>query len=302
MESQDQHPSYKPSKHFLVRGGIATGIILLALVFQTNWFRSLFNKQPKVAKVVSSEETIGSLVSKDTNGNGIPDWEEKLWGLNPTVLYTDGVSNKQIIEQKKKDLGITDTDQGNLNETDILAQQLFSITTAISQSDQSDSGTLTNVGTDLGNSIKFKKISNHYNLQNIKTTATTTASINAYYNAVTKVVAKYKTETATTDILVPALETGDFSQLPLLKETAATYIEFSKSLQAITVPTGIAEQHLALVNGFYGMAQSFDYILEIEDNGVDALAGIAIYKNYATRVNQAISDLNDYFINYGILR
>jgi hypothetical protein len=35
---------------------------------------------------------------------------------------------------------------------------------------------------------------------------------------------------------------------------------------------------------------------------VNALAGIAIYKNYASRVDQALFDLNDYFVNYGIIK
>jgi hypothetical protein len=300
MEPQENHISYKPSKKFLIRGGIAAGILILILIFQTDWFRGLFNKAPK-PELKTSNETIGGLVGKDTNGNSIPDWEEKLWGLDPAVLYTNGISNKQIIEEKKKALGITDSNEGPLNETDILAQQLFSITSAISQSDQNDSGTLSNVGTDIGNSIKFKQVSNRYSLQNIKTTTTTTASLTAYYKSVMKISDKYKDEIAATDILVPALETGDFSDLPKLQQTADSYIAFSKSLQALTVPVGIAEQHLALINGFYGMAQSFIYILEIEDNGVNAVAGISIYKNYALRVDKALNELDDYFTNYGII-
>lgn len=302
MEPQENHTSYKPSKKFLIRGGISAGIILLALVFQTDWFRALFNKEPRIVKKETKEETIGGLLNKDTNGNGIADWEEKLWGLDPTVLYTNGVSNKQIIEEKKKALGVSDTNDGPLNETDILAQQLFSITSAVSQSDQNGDGTLANVGTELANNTKFKQVTNQYSTKNIKTTKTTTASLQAYYNAMSKIVSQYKTETPATDILVPALETGDFSDLPKLKETAESYKSFSKSLQAITVPIGIEAQHLALANGFYGMAQSFDYILQIEDNGVNALAGIAIYKNYVARVNQALFELDDYFVNYGILK
>ena len=252
MEPQDQHKSYRPSKHFLIRGGIAFGIVILVLIVQTSWFRALLNKEPKTP-IINANETIGGLIGKDTNGNGVPDWEERLWGLDPTVLFTNGIPNKQIIEQKKEALGITEDQNGPLNETDILAQQLFSITSAIEQSDQSDTGALSNIGTDLGNSIKFKQITNHYSLQNIKTTKTTTTSIKKYYSEVTKLVSQYKEETATTDILVPALETGDFSGLPKLKQTADSYIKFSKSLQSITVQVGIAGQHLALLNGFYGM-------------------------------------------------
>lgn len=301
MEPQDQHISYRPSKKFLIRGGVSAGIILLALVFQTNWFRALFNKEPRVATKPLSEETIGSLVTKDTNGNGIPDWEEKLWGLDPTILYTNGVSNKQIIDEKKKSLGVTDAKLAPSNETDLLAQQLFSITSVLGQSSQS-SEALTNIGTDLGNSIKFKDVQNHYSLKDIKTVKTSTASLKAYFAAMTKVTEQYKNETVGIDVLVSALETGDFTRLPELKTTAENYIKFSKSIGGITAPVGVTGYHLALMNGFYGMAQSFDYILEIEDNGVNALAGIAIYKNYAAGVDQAISDLNDYFIDYGIIK
>jgi hypothetical protein len=300
MEPLEQRPSYKPSKKFLIRGGIATGIILLALVVQADWFRALFNKEPKPS-ILNPNETLGSLIGKDTNGNGIPDWEEKLWGLDPNVLYTNGVSNKAIIEQKKKDLGASNADEGPLNETDILAQQLFSISSAINQSDQSNTGTLTNVGADIGSSIKFKQASNRYSLKDIKTIKTTASSLRTYYNSVTTIVERYQSEIPATDILVPALENGDFSEISRLAETAKSYVAFSKALQAISAPIGVAEQHLALINGFYGMADSFQYILEIEDNGVNALAGIAIYKNYANRVNQAIVDLTSYFINYGII-
>lgn len=298
---EHEHISYKPSKQFLVRGGMAAGILVVILLVQTTWFRDLFNRSPKTKVVATSNETIGGLVGKDSNGNSIPDWEERLWGLDPTVLYTNGVSNKHLIEEKKKNLGITDSNEGPLNETDILAQQLFSITSAINQSDQSDTGVLSSIGSDMGNSLKFKQVSNRYSLTNVKTTKTSTATLTSYYNSVTKISDKYKDEVAATDILVPALETGDYSQILKLQETANSYIAFSKSLQALTVPAGIVEQHLALINGFYGMADSFQYIIQIEDNGVNALAGIAIYKNYALRIDKALIELNDYFFNYGII-
>jgi hypothetical protein len=295
-----EYQSYKPSKSFLVRGGIATGVILLILIFQTNWFTNLFNKKPKLQITQNTNETIGGLVAKDTNGNGIPDWEEKLWGLDPAVLYTNGVSNKQIIEQKKKDLGIVDSDKKPENETDLLAKQLFSITTAAGSGSQNTD--FRAIGTDLGKSIKLKQVTNRYSLKDIKTTKTDTASLQNYYKSISKVTSQYKNETDGIDIIVSALETGDYSLLPKLKETGIIYTKLSKELQSITVPIGVSDYHLALINGFYGIAQSFNYIIEIEDNGVNALAGIAIYKTYSEKIDQASIDLNDYFIDYGIIK
>src|SRR5690348_17285703 len=97
---------FRPSKQFLIRGGIATGIVALILIVQTDWFRALFNKPP--LPPTTSDKTVGEFIAKDSNGNGIADWEEKLWGLDPTALYTNGVPNKQIIEEKKHALGVSD--------------------------------------------------------------------------------------------------------------------------------------------------------------------------------------------------
>lgn len=306
MESlqEDNHKSYKPSKRFLVRGGITAVTILLILVLQTNWFANLIAKKAPSSDTATGfapDETLGSLVNKDSNGNNILDWEEKLWGLDPKVQFTNGVSNKQIIEEKKANLGIIDTKQLSMNETDLLAQQLFSISSAVGQSGQASDGMLTNIGTDIGGSIKFKQVSNHYSSSDIKTTKTTTSSLRAYYNAVGNLTREYKNETTAIDVLIPALETGDFTNLQKLKETSAQYISFAKSLQTIVVPVGIANEHLSMLNGFYGMAQSFEYILQIEENGINGIAGIAIYKNYSAKVDLALSSLNDYFINYGII-
>ncbi|MBY0329001.1 hypothetical protein K2Q02_02830, partial [Patescibacteria group bacterium] len=71
-----QKPSL-PSKQFLIRGGIATGIVTLILIVQTEWFLGLFNKKPQQ---IDPNITIGDAIAKDSNGNGIPDWEERRLG------------------------------------------------------------------------------------------------------------------------------------------------------------------------------------------------------------------------------
>lgn len=291
-----------PSKKFLIRGGIATAIIVVILIIQTAWFRALFNKKPLPPTIKVESATIGSLVGKDSNSNGIADWEEKLWGLDPTVLYTNGVSNKQIIDKKKKALGVTDTGTETENETDLLAKQLFTITSAVGQSDQSSAEALKSIGADLGNGVDLKQISNHYTRTNITTVKTSTASLTNYYSALSKIISAYDDESVGINIVISALETGDTSRLPELKNTGTMYMSLAKQLQKTPVPIAVAEQHLTLMNGFYGIGQSFSYLLQMDDNGVYGIVGIGIYKEYATKVDQAFSDLRDYFIQYGILK
>ena len=301
MESHDNTPSVLPSKRFLIRGGIATGVLILILLVQTTWFRALFNKKPLPPVTKNDTTTVGSLVGKDTNSNGIADWEEKLWGLDPTVLYTNGVTNKQIIEEKKKALGVTDS-TGPENETDLLAKQLFTITTAVGQSEQGSAESLKAIGAQLGNDIDLTQISNHFTYTNIRTVTTSTVSLTTYYKALSKIIAAYDDESTGIQIVISALETGDTSRLPELKNTGAMYMTLAKQLQKTPAPIAVAEQHLALMNGFYGIGQSFSYLLQMDDNGVYGIVGIGIYKEYALKVDRAFSDLRDYFTQYGILQ
>ena len=129
-----------PSKKFLIRGAIAASIVATILIVQTPWFLNLFKKKEEARKEALSNATVGELVGKDSNNNGIADWEERLWGLDPTKLTTNGVANKTIIEQKRKQLG--GTDDTPLNENDRLARDLFMVASAVGQEGVATTGTL----------------------------------------------------------------------------------------------------------------------------------------------------------------
>jgi len=302
MESQDNNPKFTlPSRAFLKRGGIATGIIALILIVQTPWFQSLFSKKDKKGVAINQNSTIGEVVSKDSNGNGIPDWQERLWGLDPTVATTNGVSNKTIIEQKRKSLQGQSLGEENLNETDIIAQQLYGVTSALGQSGINDTS-LSSIGADLGKSIDLKQPVNKYSAQDLSTTKTTASSLRSYYNTVSSIVSKYDDDTEEISLIISALETEDFSRLSELTQKSIDYKNLSKQLKAIKVPIGVSAYHLNIINGLYGIAESFDYISKLEDNGISALAGISSYKNYSLLIDQTLINMSEYFIDYGIIR
>ncbi len=291
-----------PSKQFIIRGVIAITLIAVILVVQTTWFYNIFHKTKKVAKTDIGNLTINDVTSKDSNGNGIPDWEEQLWGLDPTVLYTEGKTNEEIIKEKKLTLGITDSNAGvPQNQTDAIAQKLFSITTALSQNDNIDDTELQNVANQLGSSVNVDSISNKYSLKNIHTVPTSTASLTAYYKALSAITNKYNINQGDITIIVQAAETGDYSQLTQLTPMGVAYTTMAKELTAVKVPVGVAQYHLDIINSFAGVATSFGYLQQMEDDGTQALVGVALYKVYFTRGQSALYDLDIYLTKYGIL-
>lgn len=286
-----------PSKKFLIRGGIAIGIVAIILIVQTQWFLALFNKKPRP---IDPNLTIGGAVAKDSNGNGIPDWEERLWGLDPTELYTGDMSNREIIENKKRALGLTVEGDEELNETDRLARQLFSIGSSLGQ----EGASLTNIGSAgeaLGQSVEVQTVTDNYYFADLKTTPTTRSSVTSYQKRLTTTIGKYKSNDINLKIVLSALETGDYSKLPQLKQTAITYRALAQELSSMTAPIGVAQYHLDMMNGFYGQATAFDLLAQLDENGIVGLNGLAIYKEYSVKLDSALFDINQYIIEYGIL-
>jgi hypothetical protein len=290
--------SCRPSKQFLIRGGIAIGIVLIVFVVQTNWFRNFFRKTP--VPIATTPVTVGDTLAKDSNSNSIADWEERLWGLDPAALYTNGIPNKTVIETKKKALGITDTTDENLNETDQLARQLFGLTAALGQSPDVDDSTLKEIATQIGQKVQVKTIHDQYSIKDITTIPTTIPNLTAYYKKMKTIITK-QPPVADIDAIATALQNEDLSVLDNLTQSTTVYTQLATSLRSVPVPVGLVASHIQIMNSFSGIAQSFEYMQQLQDNSIVALVGVATYKTYSSRLTLAITDMSDYLKKYGIL-
>jgi hypothetical protein len=291
----------RPSKQFIIRGALAIGSVAVLLLVQTNWFRALINKDP-LQQTPTNDLTVGDVIDKDSNGNTIPDWEEKLWGLDPTVLYTNGVPNSQLIEDKKRALGVTTAaNESTLNETDRLSRELYTLATALGQSGEVDNATLEQIAAAFGSSIDTERVTNQYSVKDIQTIKTTTQSLTTYTKQLTTILERYDKNQADIDVVITALETGDESGLADLDTTKAHYRALARELKAVPVPIGIALYHLSMINGITGIAESFTFIQELSENGIGALIGVATYREYSAMFDTAALEMAQYLTDYGIL-
>lgn len=296
MENQDIAHYSKPSKRFLIRGGIASLLIILILTVQTQWFSNLFSKN-KGASVSVNNATVGEVVGKDSNGNGIADWEERLWGLDPNVTTTNGVSNKTIIEQKRKQVSNYGSQNDTLNETDMIARELFTLSTAIGQ----EGGDAGSIAEKISEKNFQKDITPVYTIKNIQTTKTTNTSLVTYKNEISEVLQKNKEASYEIDIFTKGLETGDFSDFSKLQEIAISYKNLSKKLLLVRVPVGVASYHLQIVNSINGYSRAIEKMMLLEENSIIALVGFAEYRDFDRQMDIASANLISYFELYGII-
>lgn len=288
-----------PSKQFLIRGGIATALVVLVLVVQTDWFRALFHKVP--LQPVDTDQTVGDLLSKDSNSNGIANWEEKLWGLDPMTLYTNGVPNKTIIEQKKAALGVASQEsQTPVNETDELARELSGIAIALAQEGQS-AETLAAVATKMAQSLKITEAQHHYSLKDLRTITTSTESLQSYYVAFRSMLAKYNTGAADIDVLLAGIEGEDFSRAGELAATGNLYQKYAAALIQLPVPVGLQKEHLDIANSVYAMGVSLQQLSQVDTNALVAVGGIALHRISDQALTAASDQMVTYLTQYGIL-
>lgn len=287
------NPENLPSKKFLTIGGIAIFLLAVVLIVQTEWFKNIF--KPKEGP--NNPIMIGEAITKDSNGNGIPDWEEALWGLDPKVLYTGEMSNKEIIENKKKGLNLN-KDYKN-TESRKLAVDLISTAMSLGQENVSlqDIGL---VGEEMANNTDIENIPNKYNKQNVKIVKTTSASIKKYKESQESILNKYP-EDQSSLIIVSVIESGDITQLKALEEYSIQYKQILSELEKLEAPLGIAQEHIDILNSIYGLSEAFKYLSDIENDAVRAINGIGIYKKYTTIFEAATNSYATFLKDYDII-
>lgn len=283
-----------PSKKFIIRAGVAILIVVLIFIVQTSWFTSLFKKTktPTVA-------TVGEAIIKDSNGNGIPDWEESLWGLDPTVLYTGEMSNREIIENRKKALGISgNAEEGPINESETIARQLFSVAMSLG-AEGASLEEIGQIGAAIGDDAPVYTVPKKYNYTDIKTAPTSVQSIQNYETAKKTIANKYQNDNSA-DIIISIIDYGDFSRIEELKEYSQMYKTIAEELRNTAVPVAFAQSHLDIMNAFNGMGEAFTYIAQSSDNMIIGMSGFGIYKNYSTLYEVATDEIAELLAEYGV--
>ncbi len=290
-----------PSKKFTKIVGICGGIVLVFFI-ATSFFgsRSIFGTQSYIP--LQEGDTLGDVMDRDSNSNGITDWEESLWGLDPKG---DGISNKKIIDDKKVAAGIDITSEASTDEsltpTDQFAQEFLASILALHQSGSLTTDAVGQVAESIGKHIDSKRVVKPAYTSADQTIVSTdpTKAKNAYKISLKKLVDQYQNLGIGTelDIMGKNLVGGDETALAPLGPIATAYTDFSKKLIALPVPKAAAPYALSLANSSAQMGIALVATSHIYSDVLSGMIGVDDYVKGSDVFDQSIRNFADYFGN-----
>ena len=301
----EKYLKYLPSKKFtyLIIGVVVLGLIsfgISSLFFSKNSYTALSKK----AELKNEKITINNLLQKDSDGDGVMDWEEALWGTDPNKeISFDGITDSDYIKQKRADLKISNeseltTSEDGLTETDKFAQQFFASLSAMKQSGQIDKNTINNVSASLGQNIVDPNLIDKYTEKDIKLNANDGVDIqNTYYANAKKTFEKYTEEGLGDELEIVSTIVGSENtensqdSINKLIIIADAYQEFAQKMVELEVPKSLAQYHIQIINNANNTGISVRNMIKVIDDPIIGLSGLSQYQKYSDDLIASVENL-----------
>ena len=279
-----------PHKNLIASGLVALFIIGIGLYMQRENI-TLPVKSTKTSTL--SAEQIGSTTAKndftdrDTDSDGLYDWEERLNGSDPFLPDTDGdgtfdgseiaLGRDPLKKGPKDKLPTAKTPVFATSSTDLtgIKKEYFAqyLTAAAKE-------VRTQAYLDVVKSVDTKKFKPTTELLDLNVSSDVSPeALRAYGNAFGKLIQKYTSTKLRTEeeIFRDGMKKKNDAALKDLQLLIIVYTNFSKDLKALAVPLPLAEHHLAIVNGYDGMARGLKGMQHLYSNPVEGAAGYEAY-------------------------
>ncbi len=286
---------YLPSKNFTVV--VLFLALILGLFFGIKETISYFKNRKinKDGKVV--EMTVGGIIQKDSNDNGIADWEEYLWGLNPNK---NGDENKAFILEKKKSLlqnsEITNPDDSALiTENEMLSREFFATIISLQQTGNLNEESMQSISESIGQTVEAKPLENIYSQDQITMVTDSETANKNYYASFVALANKYENNDIGSELTLISQGIGnnDPQALFAAKTVASAYRSFGQELLTIKTPGAIANIHLSLANNYEKTAQSIEDLTQILIDPIIGMRAIINYKQYSDALVSDIEKISE---------
>lgn len=323
------NPKYLPSKRFVISLFVAIAIIIVAIVF-TFFSESIYSSKKKVLPTIATS-TLEAFKQADTDGDGLPDWQETLYGTDPKKADTDGDGtpdeeelksgrdpikantakagltpndkiDPQIIEQTKK----AEAEFENLNDTEKFARSFLSQYFATQPTDRKlTEEELNSIAGQMVSKIEPDSFKDKYTEADIKTmTNPDVKKLSNYVIAISNILTKEITKNMTLSINIAnsSSESDGYSNLKKLDPIINLFYSSADKIIKMESPEDVANYHLIIANDVYKLAELLKYVAQLNKDPLKSIKGLQGYKityedameNYKKMADRVLYDMKSF--------
>lgn len=266
--------------------------LFAAIILGVGWWTT---RTPSLYNPSDTKKQSGTLLAedgraRDSDGDNLPDWQEALYGSNLEVADSDGDGT---LDGAEVAAGRDPTRAGPDDNLYTLPQISTSTDGVFDEAELQfyaqflkERGDIIREDAvrDLFKEVKPEEFSPRYSITDLKiVSGKDDALLRTYGNEFGKLVIKYtkKTHANETEILSEALKTKSEAKIAELELPAVDYLNFSRDLRAMSIPTGVAQDHLAIVNGYDIIGRS---LMSLTSLFREPLRGDAAHQAYLRQI------------------
>jgi hypothetical protein len=310
-----------PVAFFTTKSGSIVGAAVIAIALVGGAYYLSSGKTAQV-NAASTEDILKAYAAKDTDGDGLPDWEEALYGTDPNnpdtfhLGMTDAEAVQKGLVKLKIDApsapaaatsslaaGIPGPTAASTTLTDQFAQAFFNnyISTRGSQPPTADQAAQFVQGA-VANLVATQVRPDAYAASDIRVSGSGPAALQAYAAAAQTALSTHSANVQYDELtyLQDAVQKNDQSSIVALKSIASSYTQNAQALAAVPVPSEAASAQLALVNAIARMGATINDMAAIQSDPILALVALGNYAADAQELGMAFSNMHAVFALDGV--
>jgi len=300
--------SFWPSKKIILPTLTVIILLLVVIFIPSNKNIRIETEGSKDLKnTVVSLALIRKIAEKDTDGDGLKDWEENLWGTDPNNPDTDGdgigdadeaeIKTRQTTKNQELQYseGIVAKNGGILTETATLARNFFGSYFSLGGGEGAKGQLDFIIGTSLSSSIEERVIES-YSTNDLNTVPSNIGAIRKYGNNLGRIIKENPIDEEPGEILLFALRNKSQTDLDKILDISNIYKKASTEILKIEVPSDAKILHLALINI---MGQIEKDLVKMANSFKDPVGGMVSTQDYALntgKVNKVMRRIRTYVV------
>jgi len=288
-----------PSKSFFITIGSAILIIVLVLVIMAAVQRKKENIKPvistEVNRLLTTEEAarnIQILEQLDTDGDGLYDWEEALWGTDPMKADSDddGIMDAEEVKEVKEeyDLDENTTPLEELTQIDLLSRDLYSTVAILGeqgQLEESQDKIAESFEEVIVNAFNY----NLFSVNDLNLGPQNQEVIDEYSQNIRRIVNSNMTEE--NDFIFVANNANKTVKTPESLAVIEKYTNYLEDMMGLVVPVEWQEPHLDVVNGIVALTSAFEAILYSDQDPLLGASAVLRLGEIVDYYSEALTEL-----------